>query len=57
MVVKIKVSYPWEVIADDDYILNISDNTSKEEIRKIACEVALDLIFDRGISWDYEVIN
>lgn len=57
MVVKIKVSYPWGGIADDGYTLNISDNTSEEEINEIAYEVALDLIFDRGISWDYEIIN
>lgn len=57
MVVKIKVSYPWGGIADDDYILNVSDNTSEEEINKIAYEVALDLIFDRGVSWDYEIIS
>lgn len=57
MVVEIKVSYPWGGIVDDNYILNVSDNTSEEEINKIAYEVALDLIFDRGISWNYEIIN
>ena len=27
MVVEIKVSYPWGGIVDDNYILNVSDNT------------------------------
>ena len=30
MVVEIKVSYPWGGIVDDNYILNVSDNTSEE---------------------------
>ena len=56
MEIKVKVHYPW---ADEpDWCkVQIPENISKSEIDKIAYEFVLDLLFDQGLSWDYEIIN
>ena len=56
MEIKVKVHYPWT--DEPDWCkVQIPENISKNEIDKIAYEFVLDLLFDQGISWDYEIIN
>lgn len=56
MKVKVTVSYPWNVIDDECYVY-VSDNISKEDMKEILFEYAIDMIFDRGISWDYKEVK
>lgn len=57
--VKVMVNYPWKEIPGDLTIIEIDSSTglTEEEISEIAYEEALDMIFDRGVSWDWEVIE
>lgn len=56
MKVKVTVSYPWNVIDDECYIY-FSDEISEEEKRGILFDYAIDMMFDRGISWDYKEVE
>ena len=55
--IKITVSYPWANIPSDHSTMIIDEGTTNSDIASIAYDYALDMIFDRGIEWDYEVIN
>lgn len=53
--IEVRVSYPWPGIPDDVDKFIVDENlTSEDEIRENAYEWALDMIFDRGISWSWE---
>lgn len=56
MKVKVTVSYPWNVIDDECYVY-VPDNTSEEEMKEILFNYAIDMMFDRGISWDYKKVE
>lgn len=56
MKVKVTVSYPWNVIDDECYVY-ISNGISEEEMKEILFDYAIDMMFDRGISWDYKKIE
>jgi len=53
--IKITVSYPWNV--PDDWIILEIDDFDKKSINDIAFDTALDMIFDRGIGWDWKEIK
>ncbi len=57
MKIKVKVNYPWPGISEDYYNIEVSNTATEDELNKIAFDIALDLIFNRGIEWDYEIIN
>ena len=46
----------WHGIEDDSTILEMDDFDEKS-INDIAFETALDMIFNRGVNWDYEEIK
>ena len=55
---KVKVNYPDNFPCDDNYMIIETDNNLNElDISKICLDSALDMIFDTGITWDYEEIN
>ncbi len=56
MKIKVTVSYPWNVIDDECYVY-LSKECSEEEKREILFDYAIDMIFDRGISWDYKEVE
>ena len=56
--IKVTVTYPWSGIPNDVSIIVISgENLSEDDIRGLAYEGALDMIFDRGVYWDYEEVE
>jgi hypothetical protein len=57
MKIKVKVSYPWHGIEDDKEIIEIEDGMSSDEIEKVIFDIALDMIFNRGVEWDYEILE
>lgn len=57
MKVEITVHYPWADVESDSCIIQISENINKNEIKRISFEYVLDLLFERGINWDYKIIN
>ena len=57
MKIKVKVSYPWRGIKEDEEIIEIEDGISSDEIEKITFDIALDMIFNRGVEWDYEILE
>jgi len=57
MRIKVKVSYPWHGIKEDKEIIEIEDDVSSNEIEKITFDIALDMIFNRGVEWDYEILE
>ena len=57
MKMKVKVNYPWPGIPEDYYNIEVSNTATEDELNGIAFDIALDLIFNRGIEWDYEIID
>lgn len=57
MKIKINVYYPWPSISDEDMAIEIPDSTPSSDIEKIAFNYVENMIFDRGISWDYKEIK
>ena len=57
MRIKVTTSYPWSGIDGDWSIIETVNGLSESELREIAFEYALDLIFDRGVEWNYEIIK
>lgn len=57
MKIKVKVNYPWSGIPEDYCNIEISNPATEDELSGIAFDAALDLIFNRGIEWDYEIID
>ena len=57
MKIKVKVNYPWPGIPEDYCNIEVSNPATEDELSGIAFDAALDLIFNRGIEWDYEIIN
>ena len=55
MKVKVTVYYP-NVINDECYVY-IPDCISEEEKKEILFDYATDMMFDRGISWDYKEVE
>ena len=56
--IKVTVTYPWPGIPNDVSIIIVSDeNLSEDDICGLAYEGALDMIFDRGISWNWEEVE
>ncbi len=55
--IKITVSYPWATIPNDYSTIIIDEGTTNSDIANIAYDYALDMIFNRGIEYDYEVVN
>jgi hypothetical protein len=55
--IKITVSYPWATIPSDCSTIIIDEGTTNSDIANIAYDYALDMIFNRGIEYDYEVVN
>lgn len=55
--IEIRVSYPWAGIPDDEEIIYTDENTNEDEISEIAYEWALDMIFNRGVSWTWKEIK
>ena len=51
--VKVVVSYPWATVPDDEETVEVNYNLGKEEVEKILFEHVIDMIFDRGVSWDW----
>ncbi len=56
MKIKITVSYPWPNITDDKEIIEIEKDELKI-INKIVDETALDMIFNRGVEYNYEILE
>ncbi len=56
MKIKITVLYPWANIPDDKKIIEIEKDELKI-IDKIVDETALEMIFTRGIEYDYEILK
>ncbi len=56
MKIKVKVSYPWANIPDDEEIIETEED-ELEIINKIVDEIALNMIFTRGIEYDYEILE
>ena len=57
MKIEIKANYPQADIESDSCIIQIPENVSEKEIKHISFEYFLDLLFERGINWDYKIIN
>ena len=57
MKMKVKVNYPWPGSPEDYYNIEVSNTATEDELNGIAFDIALDLIFNRGIEWDYEIID
>ena len=55
--IKITVSYPWPTIPSDYSIVIIDEGLTNSDITNIVYDYALDMIFERGIDYSYEVIN
>lgn len=50
--IKVVIEYNWCGVEDDTYILDNNDNIIEEDIY----ETVLELIFSRGIEWNYEIM-
>lgn len=56
MKIKVTVSYPWNVIDDECYVY-LPEKCSEEEKREILFDYVIDMIFDRGVSWNYKEVE
>ncbi len=54
--IKCSVHYPWAGVQDDEYIVEVDDNATEEEIEEAANEVINDLVWNR-ISAGWEEIE
>ena len=54
--IEVRTSYPWSGIYDDVEKITVDENLSEDEINKIAYEWALDMIFNRGVSWTWKEV-
>lgn len=54
--IEVRTSYPWPGIYDDVEKFTVDENLSEDEISKIAYEWALDMIFNRGVSWSWKEV-
>lgn len=43
--IKCSVHYPWAGVKDDEYIVEVDDNATEEEIEETANEVLSDMIW------------
>lgn len=58
MKIKVKVKYPDNFPFEDNYtIIETDDDLSVVELNEECLNYALDMIFDTGITWEYERIN
>jgi len=58
MKIKVKVKYPDNFPFEDNYtIIEADDDFSDVELSQMCLDYALDMIFDTGITWDYERID